>query len=125
MDWLDELKPGDLVGLEGNFYNPPSQLTVTRVTKTMIVTTKDLRWNKNHGGQVGGGHDIWHHRRLVPWTLELKEERELYHLKHWFQRLGDDVMREKISLSVKTLREMKVIATRELKSKEDESVDPD
>ncbi len=52
-DWLQALKPGDIVGYKSAPYYAPDAVTITRLTATQIVLGNGMRFRRSSGRAVG------------------------------------------------------------------------
>ena len=63
MRTLEDLVVGDCVVVQER-YNAQSIVTIARLTKTQIITTKDVRYSRKNGDLVG--RDVWSTNILRP-----------------------------------------------------------
>lgn len=67
--WLNDLKPGDVVGVSSGFIKQHRRrTTVERVTKALVVVVDGTRYWKKNGRRVGDGGLYTSH--LCQWTRE-------------------------------------------------------
>ncbi len=104
-NWRDDLQIKDPVAISGNHYNPPRLTHVQRITKTLIVTTGNVRWNKVYGTQPGS--QGYNRQRLLQWTKDIEEEIERHKLESWLSQLAHRVDRKEITLTLDCLRRMR------------------
>lgn len=83
-EWLCKLEKGHQIVVH-HTNRPPEQGTVARVTKTLIVDTRERRWRRSDGGRIGNWDPF--RSRIGPMTDELAHQFE-------HERLLSEVKRE-------------------------------
>jgi len=74
-EWLNKLKVGDKVYIDGPYGRSGSVETVSRLTKTLIITTNnyndcETKYRKTNGYKYGGSGDVYYRVRLRKLTQE-------------------------------------------------------
>ena len=84
-EWLQNIKPGDIVLYTAGFHDGYRKATVERLTKTMVILDGRGRYNRKDGYAVGSG-SVYMRSHLVeptPENIEKYERRSVIDkLKH-------------------------------------------